>query len=114
MVPKLKTKYSFIFRRKNKIPNYLVFTQALVDMYRGGVASFETVVEVMVRSKIIKPGAVTDIIYAGNFCASINFVVHQKSLLWSVKAWFRRETRKLVTSRFSFILLSCRGDKRGE
>ena len=32
-----------------------------------------------------------------------------------VKVWLRRETRKLVTSRCSFIiLLSCHGDKRGE
>ena len=28
----------------------------------------------------------------------------------SAKVWFRRETRKLVTSRFSFILPSCRRD----
>lgn len=52
-------------KKKSKVPNYLVFTQAVVDLYQGGVAWYETVVEIMTRKGLLTTTIVTDTVYAG-------------------------------------------------
>ena len=52
---------------KNKIANYLMLAQSLVDMYQGCVSWFETLVEILFRKNIISSLKFIHTIYAGKF-----------------------------------------------
>ena len=58
-------------RSQKKIPNYLMFAQALVDMYQAALAWYETVVEILLRSNVAVPMYIMDTIYGGKISAKM-------------------------------------------
>ena len=60
--------YFSMRKERNKVPNYLMFAQALVDMYQATVAWYEVAVEIMLRSNMKVPMYIIDTVYAGEHC----------------------------------------------
>ena len=52
-------------QKKKKIPNYLMFNQAYVDLVQAGMAWYETVAEILLRSNISISLNSINIVYAG-------------------------------------------------
>ena len=59
--------------KKNKVPNYLMFVQSLVDLYQGFVSWCETVVEILFRMKILSSMSVIDVVYAGRVLIGFSY-----------------------------------------
>ena len=52
-------------KKKNKVPNFLMFVQSLVDLYQGFVSWCESIVEILFRMKILTSMRLIDVVYAG-------------------------------------------------
>ena len=54
-------------RKRKKIPNYLMFAQALVDLYQGCIAWYEAVIHILVSLDVMVPLYITEALYAGEY-----------------------------------------------